>query len=86
MTLKILIDIIGWVGAVSVLSAYFMVSFGKVEGDSFKYQFLNILGAICLIANTAYYKAYPSTVVNFIWIFIGLYSLHNTKKIRRNKL
>jgi len=68
-------DIIGWVGALSVLYAYFMVSTGRLKGDSIHFQSANIFGAVCLAVNTYYNHAYPSTVVNIIWIGIAIYSL-----------
>jgi len=76
-------DIIGWVGAFSVLYAYFMVSTGKLKGESLHFQAANILGALCLAVNTYFNHAYPSTVVNIIWIGIAIYSLTN-KKYRTN--
>lgn len=73
-------DIIGWVGALSVLYAYFMVSTGKLKGDSMHFQAANILGALALAINTYYNHAYPSTVVNIIWIGIAIFSLANKRK------
>lgn len=68
-------DIIGWIGALSVLYAYFMVSVGRLRGNSFHFQAANILGALGLAVNTYYNHAYPSTIVNIIWIGIAIYSL-----------
>jgi len=74
------IDIIGWLGAVFVLYAYLMVSTKKLEGNSLHYQAANISGAFCLIINTYYHHAYPSAVVNVIWIGIAIYSLITKNK------
>ncbi len=73
--MEFLIDATGWLGAVLVLYAYFMVSTNKLEGDSLHYQAANISGAICLMVNTYFHHAYPSAIVNVIWIGIGIYSL-----------
>lgn len=78
--LQLVIDIIGWTGAVLVLYAYFMVSTKKLSGDSLHFQAANVSGAFCLIINTYYHHAYPSAVVNVIWIGIAFYSLYNKKK------
>jgi fluoride ion exporter CrcB/FEX len=72
---EVIIDIIGWIGAVCVLYAYLMVSTKKLEGNSLHYQAANISGAFFLIINTYYHHAYPSAVVNVIWIGIAIYSL-----------
>ena len=76
---ELIIDTIGWLGAVLVLYAYFMVSTKKLAGDSLHFQAANISGAFCLIINTYYHHAYPSAVVNVIWIGIALFAL-KTKK------
>ncbi|MCS6820163.1 MAG: hypothetical protein NZ522_09455 [Chitinophagales bacterium] len=73
------IDFTGWAGAVLVLYAYFMVSTRRVAGNSLHYQAANILGAVFLMINTYFHQAYPSTIVNLIWIGIGIYSLLNKK-------
>jgi hypothetical protein len=70
-----LIDVIGWAGAVAIVLAYALVSAKKVQGDSGKYQTLNIVGSVCLTAYTLYYSAYASTVVNVVWTVIGVYAI-----------
>ena len=66
---------IGWLGAAAVLYAYHLVSSGRVQGNSIHYQVFNIIGAICLIVNTVHLKAYPSAIVNIVWIVIAVYTL-----------
>jgi len=72
-------DIIGWVGAAAVLVAYFLVSTQRLAGNSVVYQTLNMIGGLCLILNTLYYGAYPSSGVNVVWVGIALYSLSRRK-------
>jgi len=74
-----LVDIIGWTGALFVLYGYLMVSINKVKGDSLHFQSVNIIGALGLSVNTYYNHAYPSTIVNIIWIGIAIYSLAKGK-------
>jgi hypothetical protein len=66
------IDFAGWTGAGILLVAYALVSFDKLRGESFRYQFLNALGSLLLIINTVYYRADPSAFVNVVWIVIAL--------------
>jgi hypothetical protein len=75
---KIIIEIIGWIGSVAVVAAYLLVSYNKVKSDSYFYQFLNLLGSICLIINTFYHHAFPSMIVNIIWSFIAIAVLFKT--------
>lgn len=69
---KILIDFIGWIGAGCLLSAYLLVSNGKLGAKSYRYQFLNIMGSFFLIGNTYYYGTYALVFLNSIWALIGL--------------
>lgn len=69
------IEIIGWVGALLILLAYGLLSAGKLDGRSRLYQGMNIVGAAAFVINTAVHGAYPSAVLNVIWIGIGVYAL-----------
>ncbi len=71
-----IIDILGWIGAACSLTAYFLISTRQLDGTSFKFQMLNILGAFALMANSYYYGAFPSALVNVAWIAIALLSLY----------
>ncbi|MEJ2208509.1 MAG: hypothetical protein P8129_05660 [Anaerolineae bacterium] len=76
------IDVAGWLGAVALLSAYALVSAKKLEGDSLRYQALNLLGGGLLIVNSFYYGAYPSVGVNVIWIVIAIVTLAAGRRAR----
>ena len=69
---KLIADLLGWAGALILLSAYGAVSFGKIRPSSIWYQFCNGLGGVFLVVNTVYYHAYPSAFVNVVWIGIAL--------------
>ena len=68
---NLLIDIIGWIGSIMLVIAYWLVSKNRISAQSFIYQFLNVLGSVFLIVNTWFYGAFPSTAVNAIWVFVG---------------
>ena len=70
-----LIDIIGWIGSASVVIAYALLSNNKLVSSSLTYQLLNLLGGICLVINTFYHAAYPSTLVNVVWAVIAISTL-----------
>jgi hypothetical protein len=69
------IDVLGWIGALQILTAYALISLKKVEGDSLFYQLLNIVGSIFLVINTYYWKAFPSTLVNVVWAIIAVFAI-----------
>jgi hypothetical protein len=74
-------DAVGWLGAASLLVAYAMVSSRKMEADSASYQVLNIVGSILLVANTIFYRAYPSSFVNLIWAGIAVFSMTTRRQV-----
>ena len=80
---EILINLIGWAGVALLLFAYWLVSTKRVQGDSIKYQALNIIGALLLILNSFYFGAYPSVGVNIAWVGIAVFTI--TKAIRDRK-
>ena len=80
MSTRFVIDVIGWARAAALLTAYGLVSAKRLDGDSMTFQLLNLVGAIFLIINTAYYGAYPSRFVNVVWIGIALVTILHVKK------
>jgi len=73
--MQIVIEILGWMGAVLYLIAYALVSMKKVEADSIPFQGMNIFAGLLLIINTLYWKSYPSLGLNIAWVGIGLVAL-----------
>lgn len=79
------IDYVGWLGGLLVVIAYFMISSGKITSKSVLFQTLNIVGSVFLIINTYAKGAYPSTVVNIIWVGIALYGFYRIWADRKDK-
>jgi phosphoglycerol transferase MdoB-like AlkP superfamily enzyme len=75
MAPSIYIDIFGWIGSAAVITAYALISLDKLGSRSRAYQGLNLAGSLGLIVNTAYYRAYPSTFVNVVWLLIAAVAL-----------
>jgi hypothetical protein len=72
---QLIIDIIGWVGAITLLLAYGSVSRGMVQGTSFGYQLANAIGSGGLLLNSTYHHAFPSTFVNIVWVGIAIVTM-----------
>jgi len=79
-TTKIIIDSIGWIGSLLLIAGYWLNSKGKINAQSIGYQLLNVIGSVLLIVNTIYYGAYPSSAVNIIWVFIGIFYVTKIQK------
>lgn len=80
---KIVMDVLGWAGAVLYLIAYGLVSAKKVTGDSWTYQGLNLVAGAFLIINTLYLRAYPSAGLNIAWVGIAVLTL--AQKFRKDQ-
>ena len=80
----LLVDGLGWIGSILLITAYVLVSKNRITAQQSSYQLLNLFGSLLLIINTVYYGAYPSAAVNVIWVFIGLFFF--IKIAQKNKL
>lgn len=73
--MKITIEIVGWTAAAMMLSAYMLLTSGRLSSRSSIYQWLNVLSGAGFIVNSGWNGAYPSAFLNLIWMAIGLYGL-----------
>ena len=73
--MQIAVEIVGWLGAVTILAAYLLLTAGKLHGNSRLYQALNVIGAAGFVVNSAGHGAMPSAILNVIWMGIGLTAL-----------
>ena len=71
----LIVDALGWLGAILLLLAYWRVSHGLLDPKGRRYQWLNVAGGALLIVNSAWYGAFPSVAVNVVWILVGLQAL-----------
>lgn len=74
----LLVDAGGWVGAVALLLAYGLVSSGRLDGRSIRFQLLNLLGAVGLLGNGIWHGAWPSAALNAVWVVIGLVAVRRS--------
>ena len=74
-TVNLLIELIGWGAMVQILAAYALLTAGRLRGDQLVYQALNVGGATCFIVYLAWKGAWPSVVLNVIWLLIGAVAL-----------
>lgn len=79
--MPIIFEIIGWVGTIAIMVAYWLVSSGKIFPVSKTYQLLNLFGAGFVIVNVAFHSALPSVALNTIWFFVALYGLFRKPKV-----
>lgn len=82
----LVIEIVGWAGALLVLLAYGLLSAHKLNSRSASYQVLNIAGSVGLVINSMWNGAIPSAAVNIIWMAIGAHALWRMLRGRAGKI
>lgn len=75
------VETIGWIGAVLIVGAYYLNINGKIKSTSAWYITSNLLGGIFFTINTFVHQAYPSMIVNIIWVFIAVAALFKKEKL-----
>jgi len=73
--LRYSIEIIGWLAAAMMLSAYLLLTMGKLSARSNLYHWFNALSGAGFIINSGWNGAYPSAFINVVWMLIGLYGV-----------
>ncbi len=65
-------DILGWSGALLILTAYALLTLGKLKGNQALYHLINLIGA-GLVAYDVFHKgSYGATFLNAAWFGIAL--------------
>ena len=70
-------EIIGWYGAVAIILAYALVSFGFVSAEEWIFQTLNLTGAIGIITISTIKGVKQDVVLNIFWAMIALLAITN---------
>lgn len=81
--MSLIINIIGGIGLIMLLSAFGLVQFRKLTDDSPIYNILNITGALLVMIYVLSFKAWLSVLLNIIWAVIGLWDLFKNYKKRK---
>jgi len=78
-------ELLGWIGAVAYLAAYFLLSINKLRSDRLLYHLLNILGAAGLTINAIYLKDNPNVVINVAWALIAFFAMTTISRRQRSR-
>jgi hypothetical protein len=82
--MNILVEIMGWIASVLIVGSYALNITGRLAATSRIYVLANFIGGIFFIANTYYHQAYPSMLVNIIWVIIAIVMLTKKDKQKGN--
>jgi hypothetical protein len=78
--MNILIECLGWIASVLIVGSYALNITGRLQAESKWYILANIIGGFFFVINTYFHQAYPSMVVNFIWVIIAIVMITKKKK------
>jgi len=82
--MSILIEVLGWIASVLIVGSYALNISGKLAANSKIYVIANIIGGLFFALNTYYHQAYPSMLVNIIWVIIALVMLSKKRPQNHN--
>ncbi len=68
-------DIVGWLGTGIVLTAYVLVSTGRIQPRATVYQAANVVAGVGLGLNALVNGAWPLVALNVVWGAVGLWNL-----------
>ena len=78
-------QIIGFIGMVFIVYAYFLLQIKKYTITSFSYQLLNLIGAILLLISLCVHFNLGSFIIEVFWIIITLYGMYKNLKGGKNE-
>ena len=65
----------GWYGMIALIVAYFLVSFGIIDGEGLAFQLMNLTGGVGLLIVAASKHVVQSVILNFFWASIGVIAI-----------
>jgi hypothetical protein len=77
---RLVVDVVGWLGAACLLLAYGLLAARRLRAD-WRYHGLNLAGALGLALNGAVHGAWPSVGLNVVWLFIGALALRHSRRV-----
>lgn len=76
---------LGWVGAVTCLVAYVLVTRGKWAPTSGRYQLANVVSGLFMGMVAASSGVWPSVVTNAVWAVVGAHAVAVVLRARRKR-
>jgi hypothetical protein len=78
--MTILVEVLGWIASLLIVGSYAFNITGRLSAKSKLYVTANIIGGIFFVVNTYYHQAYPSMLVNIVWVIIAVVMLTKKKE------
>ncbi|TRZ76995.1 MAG: hypothetical protein D4R94_03800 [Chitinophagaceae bacterium] len=78
--MTILVEVLGWIASLLIVGSYALNITGRLSAKSKLYVTANIIGGVFFVVNTYYHQAYPSMLVNIVWVIIAVVMLTKKKE------
>jgi hypothetical protein len=82
---SIIIEVIGYIAFVLILGTYYLNMTNKISATSPVYIWGNLIGGLFFVINLYHHRAYPSMILNIVWVLIALMSLLKAKQSAKTK-
>jgi len=79
-------QIIGFIGMVFIIYAYFLLQIGKYDSKSLEFQYINLVGAILLLISLCVHFNLGSFIIEVFWIIITLYGIYKHYKEKKKEI
>ena len=79
-------QIIGFIGMVFIVYAYFLLQIGKYDSKSLEFQYINLVGAILLLISLFVHFNLGSFIIEVFWIIITLYGIYKNYKEKKETI
>jgi hypothetical protein len=76
-------EIIGLTAPVLFLYAYAMITLGRWQPDSLRYQVLNFLGAVAILISLIDHWNLPVFILEICWGAISVYGIWKALRVRK---
>lgn len=84
MSIELLANVIGMIGTLLVVGAYFLMQLNKLDPKGLRFNLINLLGALFLLLSLLVHFNLPSFIIELFWIaasLIGVLNYWRDKKL-----
>lgn len=68
-------DVVGTLGVLLIVAAYFLLQVARVRSDAPLYSWLNLVGALMILTSLMFTFNFSSFVIEIFWIAISIIGL-----------
>lgn len=79
-------DIVGLLGTLMILAAYFLLQAGRLPGNGLPYQLLNLFGAAAILATLLGTFNLSVFLLEAAWIAVSAFGIFRTLQARRRSV